>query len=239
MGSRTADEMPASEVAKVLGVDIRTLQGMVRRGLLQPVAKHKVVTASTLFRADEIAAFADVRFKKLDLGFVASMAMRAYVISTANAKRIDRISDLLGLDLPALETDETSVVRLYIEAQDFELEEKIPTSLEEIRRWAATLFSIDESYLRLIEHYTGNPEPWQPFFDLVQRITETAPPRSMIRRRDVEAGYAYLEAARRHFRGVMYFFYRSKHGQRAADRAFPEMDDRGIDAELAAILYPS
>lgn len=238
MGSTADDEMPASEVAKILNVDIRTLQGMVRRGLLQPAAKRRTVTASTPFRADEVAAFADVRFKKLDLGFVASMAMRAYVISKANERRIDRVSDLLGLDLPALETDEDSVVRLFIEAQEHELPERVLPPLEEVRRWATVLFSIDENYLRLVEHHTGCTEPWEPFFELAQRMLEAAPARSTIRSRELEAAFAYLEAARRHFRGVMYFFYRARHGQRAADRAFPEMTDRGVDAEMAALLYP-
>lgn len=239
MGSKQADEMPAAEAAKVLGVDIRTLQGMVRQGLLQPATSQRSVTSSTMFRADEVAAFADMRFKKLDLSSVANMAMRAYVISKSNERRINHISDLLGLDLPALDTDEASVVQLFIEAEDFELQAKEPATLQEVRRWATILFSIDEAYLKLVEHYTGSSEPWQPFFDVAQRIIEAIPARSFLRRRDLEAGYAYLEAARRHFRSVMYFYYRMKHGQRAADNAFPEMDDRGVDAELTAILYPS
>lgn len=239
MGSRQADEMPAEEAAKLLGIDIRTLQRLVHQGLLQPTGSRGKLGSATMFRAEEVAAYADLRFKKLDLSVVASMAMRSYVLSKANERRINHIADLLGLDLPALETDEQSVVQLYVEAEDFELEEKTPASLLEIRRWGSVLFSMDESYLKIVEHHTGSPEPWRPFFDVAQRILEGAPAHSVLRRRDIESGYAYLAAAQRHFRGVMYFYYRMKHGRRAADRAFPEMDDRGMEAELAAILYPS
>ncbi len=238
MGSEQTDEIPAKEVAKLLQVDIRTLQSMVRQGLLQPSGTSRRVGDATMFRVDEVAAYADLRFKKLDLSVVASMAMRAYVVSKANERKVSRISDLLGLDLPALETDETSIVQLFVEAEDHELEEKTPTTLAEIRRWAGVLFSIDEAYLKLVEHHTGCPEPWKPFFDVAQRILEGAPARSVLRLRDTEASYSYLTAAQRHFRGVMYFYYRMKNGRRAADQAFPEMDDQGVEAELAAILYP-
>lgn len=228
------DEISAAEAAKLLGVDLRTLRTMARRGLIQPLPTSRGTTL--VFSIHDVATLIELRGQKLDLAAVTSLAMRAYVASKSNERRLALISDLLGLNRTTLETDEAGVVSLFLEAQD--TDPLTVHSPEALRRWASILFSIDEAYLRIVEHHTGSPEPWRPFFGLAQGISAAPGPRGL-RRKEVEAAFLYLDTARRHLRTVMYVYYREKYGIRAADRAFPEMEPRGVDAELAAILYPA
>lgn len=239
MGSTALDEMSAAEAAETLGVQLRTLNKMVRNGLIQPTRSKGKTIASYTFRSSEVTALAELRYKKLDLAAVQSIAMRAYVSARGVERRVTLLYELLGLELPALETDESGVVQLFIAAQDAAADDDLTLTAQGVRKWATIIHAIDEAYLRLIEQYTGSEEPWEPFFSLAQKLCADVPRRTFLFNKDLETAYGCLEAARRHLRAVMYFFYKEKHGGKAANKAFPEMDDRGIDAEIASFLYPA
>lgn len=219
----------------MLGVTISTLQVMVRKGMIQPDHSSKRVTAASFFQLSEVAALADLRFQRLDMPTLATMAMRALAISKSNEKRINQIADLLGLNSKTLSTEEADVVALHIEAQDLLAEDR-DLAPDEIRRWANIFYAVTEDYFRLVVHYTSTETPWEPFLGLAQKLSEGAPTEKFIFHKDLESAYGYLEAGRRHLRTVTYFYFRAKYGQRAANRSFIEMND-SIDAEIAGLLY--
>ncbi len=236
MGSTAPGLVTTAEAAKMLGLDVTTFRSMVRRGMIHP-AHGKGAGGSSLFALSDIAALADLRFQNLDLATVATMAMRALVLSRNNEKRLNHVTNLLGLNVPSLGTTESEVIALFIEAQDLVQEDEELTAAE-AHRWAGIFYAMDEAYLRLVAHYGSTNEPWEPFLALAQKLCENAPRAVFSFNKELESAYAYLEAGRRHLRTVVYFYFRAKNGARAADASFLEMDG-SIDAEIAGLLFRS
>lgn len=237
MGSTPEDCVTVEEAAKLLSVNLRTLRKMISDGTLLPVFQGRKIRGGTYLRRIEVVALVDLRSQNVDLASVASMAMRALAVSKSNERRLNHLDDLLMLRTKTLETTESEVISRYIEAQDLVDQELSQLPADEVRRWANFFYAMDESYLRMIAHYTTTEEPWEPYMSLAQKFSERAPRSLFGMNKDLETAYGYLEAGRRHLRTIAYFYFRAKNGGATANAVFAEMD-MSFDAEIARLLYP-
>lgn len=225
MGSAAPDQLLSSaEVCDLLGVSKRTLTRWIKTGVIEP---HYNKSRAFFFRADaevlrEIAGTTDT-----DLPTVARQSMLAYVAAKRAERRLEELSELLGLNRSELELDSVSVRTLYEQAQ-VELVDPTPT-WERAHWWAARFFGIDEHYLRAVSKVVGTNEPWKLFIDLADRYT-----RMPTRQPFEKHARAYLDAARDRLRHVSYFACRKIYGKQTADNVFAE--DTDVTDRLSRII---
>lgn len=219
-----------SEAARLLHVHPRTIASMVKQGMLKQVVRER---KSYISRA-EIVALGLVFNGKTDYSSILNLAIRAYMKADAAEKRVREMADLLGLDAEPLESDEGSIVTLYENVKK-RLSEKPPVDALEVRILARRLHGISEEYLRLVEHYTCDDEPWRSYLELAGYLSVNAPRSYFPADQELATAYGYLEAARRHLRAVAYQHVRIRYGRDEANQAFigTHMAD-----DLIATMFP-
>lgn len=190
----------------------------------------------TLFSSKELM-HTEVLAKCVHVKDTAATALRALVHAVRAEKRLDRIERLLGVDTTYLPTDIASIKDFTRRCYDTVAEPTELLEAEEVLTWAYELANVTEEYLHLVEKLVGEKEPWVPFMLAAQNLYERAPRERFCMRKDLEASYAYVRAARRHLRQVAYFFVQARYGNKTASRAFPEcgMDQR--DEEIINLLF--
>jgi len=231
MGTPTA-HVSTREAAKILGVTTRTLFNLSRQGLLRPTWKGK----KKFFDRGDLLAFMKVFNGKTDWSSIAALAMRAYIKAEANERKLEEISDLLGLGMFTLEADDVSVKHFYDDV--CERNGQDPTVLSsEAMLLAKRCLALTEEYLQVVARVTGSNEPWRPFIETLQHLCENAPRRYFTHDLELAAAYGYLEAARRHMRPLAYFYVRRTNGCRVADQAFGTQPDYA--APILRAMFPS
>lgn len=231
-----ADIIPAKTAAKMLGVTRSTVQWMMRQGMLTAVPHPKSRPQERYFRVHDVAALVEARSKPR--GRAAVLAEQAIMLSKSNARRLDEICHVLGLDVAVLETSEEAIVALYLKAEEMQLlgeRDRIRENPKEILEWARAIYAIDESYLKLVHHFTAIEEPWDVFLSLAQRLSEEAPFARFALHKDLEHAYGYLEAARRNIRHVAFFYSRQK-TTRIKDARFDKEEDYA--EPILRLLFP-
>lgn len=217
------------EVAEILQVTVRHTHSLSRTGRLLPADRG--ARGDDLFRPEEVYALQSVRAKRLDLPDVASMALQAHALSRSLQQRMDKLCRLMGLEINRLSYEEDSVHALHLRV--LEHVKNTPQNVESgaMMDWASVLHAIDESYLRVVEDYTLNEEPWSPYLQLAHALVLGGKVK-----RDVNEQFAYacLESARKHLRHVAYFYVHTKRGAQVAKAAFTH----DVDDEIIGQLYP-
>lgn len=229
------------EVAKILKVSVGTVHNMTRQGALHPTRipspKGTGKKVPRYFLPDVIAA-SEARTKEYDLPTVASFALRALAYAEAAQRDLAQLKSLLGLDHTVLATDEESCIELYLKTQERLRTMDVLPPVKEVFFWAKTFMAITESYLRVAEEHTADPNGWKLFYDLAQRMSESAPRAQFEMNKNLESAYGFLEAGRRNLRTASYFFVRTRRGEAAAVRLFP--DGRiNLDDGVMALLFPN
>jgi hypothetical protein len=133
-----------AQATRMLHVSKNTMYGLVRSGALHPVFK-KGKLGSTRFHTEDVLALLKLREdRELDLPRVAAMSREAVSLARQTSARLDRLLNLLGVDIPRLSAERTDVLSLYIRVGDLlsDLEDgDYPTS-DELVFWARTLHGV-------------------------------------------------------------------------------------------------
>ncbi len=221
MEEDTGGLLSLEETAKLLGVATKTVLMMVRRGQLHPTYLR---SRGTYFHPADVAIVTRLKEQEYNLLDVAGLALRALVLAQRNERRLNQISDLLGLNVPLLPTEEASVIELYGKARDLLVEEERVLETADVFYWANVFYAFDEAYLRLVKQACATLQPWEPFLSLAQALCEGVPREVLRLQPELAEAYAYLEVGRRHLRVVVYCYFRSVEGPDTANRAFTDID---------------
>lgn len=220
------------EVAEILSISRRHICNLVRQGRLLPVDRG--FRGEDLFRAEEVYALLEMKNRRLDLADTANLAVQAHALSRSMLSRLDKLCQMFGLTVNRLSHDEDAVYHLHLKVRD-----TTATDLSELRtgalmEWASTLQAIDESYLRIVEEFTLDADPWSSYLVLANEIMRQRRANTTV---DTNTVFAYncVDSARKHLRHVSYFYIRIKHGADVADKAVTEAD---VDEEIIGQLYP-
>jgi len=226
------DLLPRVAAAKMLRVTVRTLSNFVRQGLIKPVIRERRV----YFHHTDITTLLETMGGNMDLASVATMAMRAFVRAEQCEKKLASLLILLGVDSPPLSTSKKAVLDLYKRVRELRAKQDGSSEAGEIFYLSKELLGISEEYLRLVEHYTANNEPWRVFLEVSQHLCKLAPRNRFTHDHELTRAYGFLEAARRHVRSVAYFYVRASHGRNVADTAF--VGDNAFDPVITT-LFPN
>lgn len=222
--------VPISEAASLLSISVRTLEKYIRSGVVETVQVPG--TKERHLHLQTVTALGEVLQKKMSLEQIANLAMQAFVKARANEQRLNDLVDSLGLHRVELSLEENAIIELYTRAADTQGFVGGVTT-EELREWAAIFFSIDNSYLQLVDQHTSSEEPWKAFLDMAALLISHTPREQFSYDTQLRAASAYLVAAQEHLRAVSYFFCRKKYGKAAADVVFngpADVTDRIIGA---------
>ena len=236
MGSSDADSeyIGKAAVAKILGVGVPTLRKMIQRGVLIPHDRP----SGKKGRPWEVFRLSDVQHLRLsmkpretDFRQVKSLALQALSAARRTEQRLTDFAARLGLDIPPLPRHDSYVQELYDSADQQQVHPNIVTEVWWLRFWSDTFFGIDEVYLGLVAHVTGDKEPWRRFFDFSSYVI-----RLMYLQRGAVPTHPkrVFEASREHLRYVGYMYCRQSQSAKVAGLVF----DRRASAvdELSALL---
>ena len=211
-----ADMLTPGAAAKLLKVTTRTLNNYVSQGLLQAVYEQR----RCFFRRADVIALAEVFNEGNDLAAVATTAIRALIRAEQCEKRLNELLSLLGFTTVSLVTTEPGILELYHRAIRMHSNEEPIVIAAQVFQFAKELLAFNEEYLRLVEHHTGDDEPWRVYLVACEKLTALTPFDRMVHDLELSTAYSYVVAARRHIRSVAYFYVRARHGAAVADEAF-------------------
>jgi hypothetical protein len=186
------------------------------------------------------------RFRKPKRRAAALTGMRAtarYIsmqaLSAANVAehRVTALMHHLGLTAPMLQRDVPSVLILLKELlEPVRYEHVIQPGF--IRYWGGVFFGMDETYLEAIGLLTKTEEPWRPFCDYANRLTQmlhTMGSDAMTHSEELFLAAKYLESARQNLWHVAYVLCHLRHGYKVATDVFGDAG-KAVN-ELCALLH--
>jgi len=219
------------QTAKMLGVTTRTVANLSKQGMLKPVWKGR----KRFYLRSDVTALLTIFNGKTDFASMANLAIRAFVKAEMVEKKLEELLNILGFSSHSLDTDEASVTAFYEQAKRG-LRREHQTMPQQVMLLAKKLLALSEEFLRLVEQYTGEAEPWKVFLDLAHSTCMRAPRELFTYDYELASAYGYLDAARRHMRSLSYFYVRIQHGVETATRAF--VGDNHLDPVMS-VLYPN
>lgn len=228
---RHDDLLTHAEAAKRLDVTTRHLSHMVRQGHIQPAVVGKRL-ADSKYREEDVNALLTLKTQRVTMPQVASLALRAHCLSLSTAERLAKICVFLGLENNQLRLDEDSVFELHVRVQDALSSDLTELGAGAIMEWAGVFNALDEAYLKLLEGYTQNASPWEPYLKLATALMAQS---SAAKDANERFAYTCLDGARRNLRHVSYFYVLTRSGARMANDLF--IDE--VDEEVIAQLYPT
>lgn len=232
MGSMTDDLIDVREAAKLLEVTTRTIENMVKSGMLTPVFKQPPKEkVQRFFSLSEVAAVANLKSMKIDVATTANMAIRALTLAQSTQRQLEDITALLGFDSRSLPIDEVEIVALQIRIQEALERVDLMTAVE-VKEWAKIFLNVTEEYLRLVAQYVKDERPWKGFLLLAEKIGQEEHKNGD---QLLLAAHAFMETARKHLRQVAYFYARVQEGRHPAARIIPKAT--GIDEDLISLLF--
>ncbi len=219
------DYVDKSEAAKLLGVSVRTVDNMIHKNVVVP---HSFTgSRKAVFLRADILALLRASSDGLDLMQVKSLALAALSTSRRNEQRMVELYEHLGMELLPLARDAHSVRALYEEAR-LGVEPSRVHDADWLQCWTNAFFSMDEVYLELVTHLTGDVEPWVVFHDFANGILNELDSYGLAR------PVRIFRASRNHLRHVSYMHCRRTKGAEAAGIVF-DGRVRAVD-ELNALI---
>lgn len=229
MGSH--DRVSANDTAKILGVSVRHVHHLVRRGLLRPYyPRGRGLNAAMRFSKAEISALVEAReSNKFDARRIAFTSAQALAASKQLERRVSLLEQALGQRIPGLPLDEESVIALYVRAVD---EAQAPkATVATVMFWAETLLAAGEEFLDVLEAYTGDEECWKPFMDVAHALLVDSADATNI---ELKAAHGYLTVGLRNIRNAAFQYNRTRFGNRTATSMFDAADT--CHEQILAIL---
>ena len=227
-----SDLLSRKDTASLLRVTIQCLRKFVKQGLLKPEGRGRQVC----FRRADVVALLETVGGTMDLASVANTAMRALIKAEQCEQVLNKLLSTLGFTSRPLVTSRAAILRLYERAKGYRAEKEGTSEAGTVFYFSQELFGISEEYLRLVEHYTADGEPWRVFLEASEKLCELAPRHRLVHDYELASAYGFLEAARRHIRSVAYLYVRATHGAKVADDAF--IGDNAFDPVITT-LFPN
>jgi hypothetical protein len=222
------ETMTAEEVCDTLKISFRTLKGMANNGQLVPCFARR---QKLIFRKSEVMALRAARAEGINLYQTYSIALAALSTARRVEAQLGELLSMMGLDSPILPRDRSSVESLRSELEK-EVDDSDIRHPDFLKTWGGIFFAIDETYLELVAHITGDPDPWRAFHNFGVRIMK-----AIIRTNDVDMyrAAAYFRAARDHLGHVCYLHCRQMYGRKIANTLFTRKTP-AVD-EIYALLH--
>lgn len=145
-------------------------------------------------------------------------------------KELERLHSFLGLDAPRLPTSEVEIQGLLEEAR--RLIQRVPCVVptEELFAWARRFMAMNEYFLSLVAHCTGQPEPWKVFLQLSTKLLWEIPEGELKKSYELMNAWAGLQAGQKNLRQAAYIYEVSEYGKARTEKVFPELCQREVDA---------
>jgi len=222
------ETMTADEVCDELKISKSMLKGMADNGQLVPCFMQR---QKLIFRKSEVMALRAARAEGINLYQTYSIALAGLSTARRAEDRVSYLMSMMGLEAPILPRDRSSVESLRSELEK-EIDVGDVKKPEFLKNWGGIFFSIDEVYLELMAHVTGDPEPWRPFHNFGVKIL-----RAIIYADDLNVyrASAYFRAARDHLNYVCYLHCRQMYGRKIANTLFTRKTP-AVD-EIYALLH--
>ena len=223
----------ATRAAEILGVTKRQIHNLARQGVIRAhYPKGRKLSAPQMFKAEEVAAYAELREKKLGLVEVASIAQQALITCRMLERTVDRMRGLIGM-CPLPDFSKDAILEKYNQAQDA-LQSELPFDVDEVVEWSHFFQNVGEEYFELVEKHTGDGSPWNYFLKLASKMRKEAPEYTD---RETQVAYDCLAVASTFMRQSAYFYIRNKYGKRTAAKICPETAD-DIASPVLAMAFP-
>lgn len=198
MGSHTG--LTTAQAATILGIPERTVLRMESDGLLRREGKY--LNEQDVYELNTIRSSS----RRSD----SLLALKALTVSLRVERQLEELKIYLGMNSVKLEVEEEAVLSLFNKAKRTTRQDLLLRPVEE---WARILIVIDEQYLTLVEAYTGEEEPWQPFTQIAHWLYEIA---------DTHDTRVRVDYVRRNLRNVAYFYARRRYGRNKANQRFSD-----------------
>ena len=231
----TGEQVSIEEAATMLGVPIKAVRQLVKKGVLEEARREN---KRSFFHLKDLREAAQYLERKLDLGLVHHTALRALTASSRVERKLDLLLSFFGAHYQPLSTEELDVEAVHLKARFYQHGELPLLEASDVFEWAQTLLRIDQPYLDLMSAVTRDIEPWRPFLESADRLLLDMPEERVSLEPDMQAAYGVLEYARRALRQTAYMYCRFERGRKAADMTFPETARGNVNEILLAILYP-
>jgi hypothetical protein len=230
------DTITLKEAADRLSTTPLAIRQLIRRGFLRPIYLTGVHTHEPpRLYAEEVAAFAELRFKNIGLAEVAALAKIASIHTAGLTRQVERLTEFLGVDVPVLDLRDDAILRLYAEIEYLLEYEELPITAQFIMLWGKRFYAMGEEVFEQIERVTGDREPWKKPLDLATKMFLE---REETKDFELETAYRYMLVGRRFMRQAAYFHIRAKLGARIAHHLFKEVEG-DINHKILAVLTPS
>lgn len=217
------EDLVTHEVAaNMLGITTRQLQRMVKQGIIKPHPSSPSTLKKRLFRVSDLSAIQEIRAQGSNPEAAFVEARQAAIEVRMLRKEVERMRVVLGLNMPIINTDRDTVMRLLIEAED-ELREIPSQDHSKLLYWARVFHAITEAHLEAITFHSSQKEPWKSFLNLGRHLLTGY--NSMVTRYDIELNNIYLlvAAGLKSVRQVAYFHVRNLYGKEYAAKLMPEV----------------
>lgn len=213
---RSDSRVTPDQAAKILGVGRHQVYRYQREGLL--TAYKGEGKFRLLLDAHEVSALAAIRHSPTTVLELQKTLVATQVHCRALERRLDLVERALCVRNPNLCYERASVEELVSRA--YAAVKDPPTDALQILDWCNVFFSVKEEFLKLVQLYTENPEPWSPFLRLAERIDTYRP--STLNDEDVLGAYMLLTAARRALRQTVFFYLMEYRTPAYAQEVIPE-----------------
>lgn len=217
------------DAARLLKVSLKTLWTLRQRGTIRAIFLPGE-PRTPYFRRADLVGLSRSREEEPCAASVAVTARRAHALAARAHRRLRDLEQFIGLRAYR-PTTPGELVGLYREACDALTRDYSDPDPHDVRRWAERLYALDESLLEVLAGAVGDPEPWEPFYELGKKIALELPKARGFCYPPLQHALGFLETARRQFRMACYFYTRDAFGRRRADENFSGND---VDAEVLA-----
>jgi len=231
---RNAEEVTLQDAAELLDVTVRHLRNLVRDGYLTPCTRG-TGRGEMFFRKTDVLALKEAKSGTYDLPKTTATALQAHALSQSVADRLEELCTFLGLKANLLSYDEESVTTLHLLILDRLKSDFTNVDTMELLGWAQKFNAIDEHYLDVVASCTACAAPWEPYYQLVNKIVLEAPKIALYSNPPFAKALGHILAARNNLRVVSYFYMRLRQGPDVADETFPEGD---VDEEILSHILP-
>lgn len=223
------------EAAERLGTSALAVRQLIRRGFLRPIYPRCTSTREPpRLHTEEVAAFAELRFKNIGLPEVAALAKIANIHTAGLSRQLERLTEFLGVDIPVIDIRPDAIIRLYSEIEYLLEVTELPVTPQFILLWARRFYATGEEVFEQLQSCTGDPEPWQKPLALATRMFRE---RTETDDYELETAYRHLLIGRRFMRQSAYFYVRTQHGTRIAHQLFREIEG-DLTHKILTVLTP-
>ncbi len=224
------DSFTADELQTKVGLSAERQQMMVRERL--PKRAAQAIKAGKLSLGDitYIKSLLNKDFKVTPKKMYA-LGIEALMLAKRTEARIDKIYDVLLLNVPLLPCDAESITSLMEDIEETK-KQRVLTS-EDLIYWSKQLLGIDESVLDQIAlQQEGEVRPWSYIFSFIRFLTREAALDTIANDFLLEDARRGLLYAVRCFRNTAYTYAAGKHGVKEAKKMFVDRDGDIIRAAM-------